>query len=131
MRFADYSSALLVAVIATFPITKAGADDIGAPNASLARTVCTDVMHIPEGFIPYADCVDSLTRSAARTSGQAASPGPSFPGSDKSYTTSTAGERRAKEERSCASVGQSPGTAAFLGCVTDLDTALQSSMRSE
>lgn len=134
MRLAHYRSPLLVAVMATFAISAAGADDIGAPDVSAARSICRNVMHIPEGFLPYLDCVDSLSHSASlqrNGSAQAAYLSSSFPGSGKSYATSTAEERRAKEERSCQRVGQSPGTVGFINCVTNLDTALQSTERSE
>jgi hypothetical protein len=92
-------------------------------------------MRIPEGFVPFDDCVASLTRSAAvqnaRTAAQPIGANAPFLGSDKSYATSTAAERRAKEEQSCASVGQGPGTSGFASCVTDLELAVQSTLRAD
>jgi hypothetical protein len=92
-------------------------------------------MRIPEGFVPFEDCVASLTRSAAvqnvRTATQPVRMDAAFPGSEKSYTTSTTAERRAKEEQSCASVGHAPGTSAFASCVTDLELAVQSTLRAD
>jgi len=131
MRFAD--SIVLAILAGAFAVAGARASETSQPG--VAHSTCTNVMRIPEGFVPFDDCVASLTRSAtvrnARAAAQPARMHTVFPGSDKSYTTSTSAERRAKEEQSCASVGQAPGTSGFTSCVTDLELAVQSAVRTD
>jgi|SRR6185312_6026620 hypothetical protein len=101
--------------------------------AGRAREICLTVMRIPQGFVPFHECVESLTQSGTRIapSTDVSRLSTSFTKSERSYSESTFQERRLKEENACAGLGHAPDSATFLLCVADLDADLHSSERSD
>lgn len=104
-------------------------------EAVRARNICANVMRIPQGFVPFDACVESLFQTLrgkspsfavpAGTSVEVARP------QETSYSQSNPEERRRKEEYSCAQLGILPGSAGFGQCVTGLDAALRSMEHSD
>ena len=88
MAFVHHRSIVFAALTGAFAIAGAQASEIGRPG--IAQGLCRDIMRIPEGFVPFDDCVASLTRSADARKDMLAAPtgstsqNASFPGSDKS-----------------------------------------------
>ena len=98
----------------------------------LARSTCSNVMGIKQGYVPFDTCVESLSQilmekdSALMVSQESdATSAISRPG-QVSYSESNFQERRRKEEYSCAQLGMPPDSSRFSQCVGKLDTALRS-----
>ena len=101
---------------------------------ALARDICSNVMRITPGFVPFDACVESLAQTLKEQSATLvesdATSAINRP-QQTSYTESRPAERRRKEEYACARLGIAPGTVGFGQCVAGLDSALRGTEQSE
>lgn len=131
---------VFAAVLATCGATGAQAEYLlrAAPEeAALARNICSDVMRIQQGFVPFDACVESLSGTLRQKSasvmdskGTPTSYAITRP-EQTSYSESNPEERRRKEEYACVHLGILPGSGSFGQCVAQLDSALRSTERSD
>src|SRR5689334_13057879 len=79
-----------------------------------ARNICANVMRIPQGFVPFDACVESLSQTLKENRSSFAVSGETFAKlarpPETNYSQSNPEERRRKEEYSCAQLGILPGS---------------------
>lgn len=128
-----FSCALVFGALGNTANAQANHGDRPSPEqTALARSTCSNVMGIKQGYVPFDACVESLSRTLMEKASMPmdsrdsdATYAISRPG-QVSYSESNIQERRRKEEYSCARLGLPPDSPGFSQCVGKLDIALRS-----